>query len=323
MALTTTGTEAELIAEYWNGIFQNELRANLLFDQYGMKSTHAKGSGTMVHWLALLDLSAAAALSEGQDPTEYTLSAGDMTATVAQYGASVLVAELLQDTWQAGSYQTLMERLARNAALTIDTIVRDSCFTAGGSAQYGGTAVARNSIATSGFDMEMAEIRTAVHSMEALKVPTFPDGFYHGILHQDIKYDLQSDTAHWQEILKYTESGLGGLRKGVGTTPGQGGFVGSMYGTKFILSQQALKMVGSGSPYTGGSAGTDIYQTYIFGPEHFGVSELQDVQIIVKNPHPASDLDLYGSVGWKAAFVAQQLNSSRMTRLETGSTFGN
>ena len=102
----------------------------------------------------------------------------------------------------------------------------------------------------------------------------------------------------------------------VGMRPGAGGVVGSMFGVKFILSQQALAMDASGS------ASTDVYQSYIFGPEHFGVSELYDVKVIVKNPSPVSTLDLYGTVGWKAAFACKQLSSSRMTRLETGATLG-
>jgi len=317
VAVSTTSTEAELIAEYWNNVFLNELRENLVFYDYGMKSVHPKGSGTVVHWLSLADLTAATALSEGTDPTEYTLSAGDQTAAIQQYGASVLISDLLQDTWVSGSYEQLLERLARNAALTLDTVVRDTCFTAGGSAQYGGTAVARNSIATDGsFDADIREIREAVNSLESNKVPTFDDGFYVGIIHQDVKYDLQGDTANWQEILKHTETGLEDVRRGVGTAPGRGGIVGTMFGVKFIMSQLALKLDASGS------ASTDVYQSYIFGPEHYGVSQLQDVQTIIKNPHPASDLNLYGSVGWKAAFACKELDSKRMVRLETGASLG-
>jgi hypothetical protein len=89
-----------------------------------------------------------------------------------------------------------------------------------------------------------------------------------------------------------------------------------MFGVKFLMSQQALKLDASGS------ASTDIYQSYIFGPEHYGVSQLQDVQTIVKNPHPASDLNLYGSVGWKCAFAAKELDAKRMVRLESGAALG-
>jgi len=308
VAVSTTSTEAELLAEYWNNVFLHELRENLVFEQFGLKGVHPRGSGTVVHWMSLADLTAAGALTEGTDPTEYTLSAGDLTATVKQYGASVLISDLLQETWVAGSYQALMERLARNAALTIDEVIRDTCFTAGGSAQYGGTAVARNSIATDGsFDADISEIREAVNSLETNKVPRWPDGYYVGIIHQDVKYDLQGDTANWRDLVKYLGSQEQHILKGE---------VGELYGVRFIMTQQALKLDASGS------ASTDVYQSYIFGPEFFGVSELQGVQTIIKNPHPASDLNLYGSVGWKAAFACKELDSKRMIRLETGASLG-
>lgn len=318
MAVSTTSTEAELIAEYWNTVFLDTLRDNLTFWKYGLKSPHGRGQGTMCHWLGLYDLTASAALSEGSDPTEHVLSAKDITATVAQYGGSVLVSELLQDTWVQGSYQTLMERLAYNAALTLDTVVRDACFSGGGSAQYGGTATARTNIATgSSFDADISEIREATHSLAALKVKTFPDGFYVGIANQDVIYDLQGDTANWQEFLKHTEPGYRQMQENfTGQRPGGQGIVGSLFGVKFILSQLALLLDASGS------ASTDVYQSYIFGPEHYGVSQLQDVQTVIKNPHPASDLDLYGSVGWKAAFVSRELNASKLIRLETGASLG-
>ena len=241
MALTTTSTEAELISEYWNNVFLNELRANLLFEPFGLKSVNPGGAGTLVHWLSLGDMSTAGALTEGTDPDEFTLSAGDQTATIKQYGASVLLSDLLMDTWLAGSMENLMERVARNAAMTIDTVIRDTNFTACGTVQYAGTAVARNSIATDGsFDADIAEMREAVNRLEAAKVPTFSDGYYVGVIHQDVKYDLQGDTANWQEILKHNESTIGTVLRGTGMEPGRGGFVGTMFGIKFLLSQQAL-----------------------------------------------------------------------------------
>jgi len=319
MATTTTSTEAELLSEYWNNIFLNELRSNLVFWDYGMKSMHPKGTGTLAHWLSIADLSpTATALTEGTDPTERSLSAGDQTATVSQYGESVLVSDLLQDTWISGSYEQLMERLARNTAENLDTIIRNTNFTAGGSAQLGGTAVSRNSIASDGsFDADIAEVREAVHSLASNKAQTYPDGYYVGVVHPDVLYDLQGDTANWQEFLKNTETGFAEHERNyAGMRPGYGGVVGAMFGVKFIMSQQAVELVYSGS------ACTDVYQSYIFGPEHYGVSQLQDTQVIIKNPHPASDLNLYGSVGWKTAFATKELDSKRMVRLETGSSMG-
>lgn len=327
MATTTTSTEPELIAEYWNNRFINELRNNLVFAPWGLKGTHPKGSGTMVHWLALADLSASSAAgTEGTDPTEHTLSAGDQTATVSQYNDVVKVSDILQETWLPGSMGTLMERIARVAAKKIDTVVRDAAFTAGGTVQYAGSAVARNSIATNGsFDMDLAEVREASRTLEGYAAQPFSDGYYRGIVHPDVKYDLQSDTANWQEILKYTETGFKDVQ-GFGNAASNGngkGVVGRLFGVEFIMTGQSLKMVGSGSAYDSNSAGTDIYQSYIFGPEHFGISQLQDVQTIIKNPSPSSSLNLYGTMGYKMAFATKQLDAKRMIRIESGATGGN
>lgn len=325
MATSTTSTEPELIAEYWNNRFVNELRNNLVFAPWGLKGTHPKGSGTMVHWLSLADLSASSAAgTEGTDPTEHTLSAGDQTATVSQYTDVVKISDILQDTWVPGSMGQLMERLARVAALKIDTVIRDAAFTAGGSAQYAGTAVARNSIATSGFDMSIKEVREALNGLESNAAQPFSDGYYRGIINPDVKYDLQGDTANWQEILKYTETGFRDVQ-GFGNAASSGGgkgVVGRLFGVEFIMTNQALVGTNSGSPYDANSAGTTIYQSYIFGPEHFGISQLQDVQTIVKNPSPASSLDLYGTAGYKCAFATKELDSKRMVRIESGATLG-
>lgn len=318
MALTQTATEAELMAEYWNDVFLSELRDHLQFAQFGMKSTHPTGAGTLAHWLSLADMTAAAALSEGYDPTSYGLSAGDQTATVSQYGASVRISDLLKKTMVPGSYEQIVERLARNAQKTIDQTIYAGVFSGGGTVQYAGTAVARNSIATSGFDMNMAEIRQATNTLAKAGAQTYMDGYYVGVISPDVQYDLQGDTAQWQEVLKNTETGFGILNDNyTGARPGFNGVIGALFGVKFIQSQiDGLILDASGS------ASTDVYQSYIFGPEHFGVSELDGVQVIMKDPHPSSDLELYGTAGWKAAFAYKELNASRMVRIESGASLG-
>ena len=88
MGLTASSisTEGELIEEYYNKVFINELRSNLVFAGWGLMGRHPRNQGELVHWLSLADFSAAGALTENTDPTENTLSAGDQTAVLAQYG---------------------------------------------------------------------------------------------------------------------------------------------------------------------------------------------------------------------------------------------
>ena len=86
MATVTISTESELIKEYYRDQFLNELRENLVFTGWGLMGSHPKNQGELVHWLSMADFSAAGALTEATDPTETSLSAGDQTAVLAQYG---------------------------------------------------------------------------------------------------------------------------------------------------------------------------------------------------------------------------------------------
>ena len=187
----------------------------------------------------------------------------------------------------------------------IDTVVRDSIFSAGGVAAYGGSAVARNSIATDGsFDMDVTEIREAKGTLEEWNVPPKEDGFYVAVINPYATYDLQGDTSYWRDIVKYTDS-VSRIFKGE---------VGELFGVRFVQTTQALTMDASGS------ASTDVIQSYLLGDEYFGVSELEDVDIVIKDPAPASSVNGYSTVGAYASFAAKELKASSMIRLETGSS---
>lgn len=305
MAQTTTGTEAELLKEYWRDIFLTELRASLILDQIALMAPHPAHMGTVVHWLSLADLTAAGTISESFDPTSYALSAGDLTAGLLQYGASVTLSDLVKKTAVGSFVDQLMERLARNAGLTLDTVIRDAILSAGGTVQYAGTAVARNSIATDGsFDFDIAELREAVNSLERQNVPPIGDS-YVAIVHPDVKHDLIGDSK-WVDLVRYTDNVERVYKNEIGRT----------YGTRFLESTQALLMDASGS------ASTDVYQTYVVGSEYLGISNLADVEIIVKDPAPKSDLNIVSTYGWKATRAHKELGALRMIRVESGSSIG-
>ena len=303
MAATTTATEAELLKQYWNDVFLDELREGMVFYDLGDKNAMAKESGTLCHWLSLGDMSAAAALTEATDPTEYTLSAGDKTATLKQYGANILVSDLLQDTAIGGTMENIMERLGRNAAKTLDIIVRNINFSAATCVKYGGSAVARNSIATdSSFDMTVNNIRQAKHFFDTANVAPREGEDYVGVVHPSVGYDIKGDSL-WKDPHTYVD-----------TKEIYKGEIGSLYGVRFVENTNALELVASGS------ASTDVMQSYFIGHQGFGISELYNPQIIVKNPNPASTLNLNASYGWKGAFATRALEVSGILRYETGAS---
>lgn len=307
MANQTTGTTSLLLPVYYDKTFLEECRAGMVFYDLGMKSTAATNNGTVVHWLAMADLTASGALSESFDPTEHSLSAGDKSATLAEYGGVVKISTLLANTSIGTTVENLIERLGRNAALSLDTVIRDSIFTAAATVRYGLSAVARNSIdTTSTNDFSVTTIRKAVNILHKANIQPINGTEYVAIAHPDVIYDLQGDS-NWTAAHTYTEKSIDNLFKGE---------TGMLYGTRFIQNTNALLMDASGS------ASTDVYQTYFVGNQAFGVSELYDPKVIIKNPYPGSYLDILASFGWKAGFAAKALDVSALIRYETGASLG-
>lgn len=306
MTVVQSGIQTQLLKQFWHDTFLEEFRANLVLADLAVKGTVNANEGKLCHWLALADMTAASTISEGYDPTGYALSAGDLTANLTQYGGKVVFSDLMKDTWVKDGLKTVIERCARQAALTIDTAVL-AIFSGGGLAQYAGTAVARNSIpADSTFTFDVAELREAVCTLGKANATKYNNDHYVGVIHPDCKYDLQGDSA-WTGAHTYVEKGIEKIYKGE---------AGTLYGTKFVESTQALMMSNSGS------ANADVYQTYIVGDNYFGKSDLKGIEIIVKDPSPTSDLDLVSSVGWKALFALKELKASGMVRVESWATLG-
>lgn len=306
MANQTTTTGSLWLPAYWNKVFLEECRNAQVFYDLGDKSTAPNNLGTTVHWLTMADLTASAALSESFDPTEHSLSAGDKSATLAEYGGVVKISTFLQKTAISGTVENIVERLGDNAGVTLDTVIRDGVFSAAATVRYGLSAVVRTSIDTNtGNDFGVATIRKAVNIFHKAKIKPKEGGDYVAVAHPDVIYDLQGDS-NWTNAHTYTEKGIDSLYNGE---------TGKLYGVRFIQNNLALCMDASGS------ASTDIYQTYFVGNQAFGVSELYNPQVIIKNPYPSA-LDVVASYGWKTAFAYKAFDVSALIRWETGASLG-
>ena len=278
----SAGLSATLMKEYWLDKFLTELRSNLRLRDLGEIGKVPAGEGQIVHWLSMADLSVnTVAATENTDPTAYTLSGGDKTATLTPYNNAVQVSRHLAKIWIKGSMDKVLEKLARLAKIQVDRVIRDSVLTAGGLSQYAGTAVARNSLPqSSSFTFDVAEAREARNTLEGIDVEPHTDGFYVCVAHPDSLFDIEGDE-NWRDVVKYDSSTFKNIIKGE---------IGEIHKIRFIKTTEAFNSAM-------GSASATVYQSYIMGKEAYGVSELEDVDIIVKNPAPASSVDGYATVG--------------------------
>jgi len=187
--LTNLATVSEpLQAEYWQRKFLSTLEAELLFNRFGMPGEIAPHGGKNVFWPKMENLAmtvtAQSAASEGKDPDAAALSGSVVSAVMQQYKQWYRLSDLFQSQTLPGTMEQIMQRMAYRGALNIDTIIRNSVFSAGGSSQVAGTAVLITCANRNGsFDLDVQEIREAVRRLRKDNVPTMTDGYYTGILH--------------------------------------------------------------------------------------------------------------------------------------------
>jgi len=304
MALTTTSTLSSVVKAYYDKRFLMRAEANFVYKQLGRTGVVPSGQGKTVVWNRYTNPSAkTSTLTEGTDPTPSGLSATLVSATISQYGNFEQVTDVLSLTAIDNSVASAVDLLAYEAALSIDTVIRNVVDDCTGVSYASGvadrTSIASTDVAT------VADIRKVVRELKGADAkPQMNAGAFMAVIHPDVAYDLQGDTA-WQYAAQYTEKDVDRIYNGE---------IGKLYGVKFLETTQAPILTNSGS------ANTEVYQSLFFGEEAFGVSELQNLTTYVDSPSPRSALRLYSDVGWKAGFACSILNEDFMRSLESAAT---
>jgi N4-gp56 family major capsid protein len=304
MAKTTTGTLSSVVKAYYDKRFLMRAEAEFVYKQLGRIGVIPAGEGKTVVWNRYTNPSAkTSALSEGTDPTPSGLSASLVSATISQYGNYEQVTDVLSLSSIDNSIASTVELLAYEAALSIDTVIRNVVDDTT-SILYASGVANRTSIAATNV-LQVADIRKVVRELKSNNAkPQMKSGAFMAVIHPDVEYDLQGDS-NWVNASLYTDKGIGQIYNGE---------VGKLYGVRFLNSTQAPVLTNSGS------AGVEVYQNLFFGEEAFGVSELQNLTTYVDSPSPRSALRLYSDIGWKAGFAVSILNNDFMYSVESAAT---
>lgn len=315
MATNTTSTlSANLPSEYYRKKLLTIFDETLQLYKLGEKMPLPKNSGKVVKWLSYVKLSAnTTALTEGVVPSDTSLTTENITATVAQYGGYTKISDFLNDTAIDPVVESATERMARQGAITIDTLCRDE-LAANMQIQY---ANGKASLATTGSsDVVVAKelLKAAITLKKSAVLPKMGQD-YVAVVHPACLGDIHNDTniGGFNDITKYSDN-----------TPLMNGEIGKAYGVRVMLSHN----IGSTASGTLGSA--TVYSNLILGDECLGVVDLggDNVKLITNKAGSAGSLDplnQIGTVAWKAQFVAKYLkNSSGVHRgvvLKAGSGF--
>lgn len=299
---TYSNTSAERKSFYDRSLLER-MTPNLVYLKYGQRRRIPQNEGDTANFRRFECLQpAVTALTEGTTPTGTSLSVTKVEATVKQYGDYVTISDKLNEMGVDPVLTEAIEVLGDQAALTVDTIVRDAIVSGCTNRQYAGGAANVAGI-TAGSVLTSAEIKKAVRSLRKNNARPMKDGYYVGIVDPETAYDLQADTL-WQDISKY--NGGDAIMKGE---------IGRIHGVRFVQTSNVK------TDATSNTNGT-LHETMILGQDAYGVPELEASEcrprIIVKNfgsAGSADPLDQRATAGWKVSMACVVLKPLGMVRI--------
>jgi N4-gp56 family major capsid protein len=303
---TTTTVSQAIKSRYYDKLFLRIAESKLVHKQLGQINRKVEkgegGYGTgVVYWTRWTNLPlVSAGQGEGVPTTAVSMTATNVTGSTAQYDAAVSISDILAYVSFGDVMKEAMSRLAYNAGLSIDTVVRNTIATAGTLQSATGVAgAAWTSIPATG-TLTVAEVKKAIRTLRRNDSMEQPDGYFIAVVHPDTLYDLMTDTATgaWLDASKYTDSQVQNIMKGE---------VGRIAGARFVETSNAYVRG------TGVTASASIYVTNLFARDAFGVTELQGLKTFVKGFESGGTGDpteKVSTAGWKTTFGAAPLNSS-------------
>jgi N4-gp56 family major capsid protein len=302
--LTTAGGGA-LITKYYDKLFLRIAEENMVHKQLGQlnrkigKGEGGYGSG-QVQWTRFANLTEiTSGTGEGVPTTAVTLTATSVTGTTAQYDNAVAISDILAYSSFGDVMKAAIERLAYNAGISIDSLVKTQVYNSG-TAMNAQAAAHYSSVTNSSSNyLLIGTQRRAVRRLLSYNAPTQADGYYVAVIHPDQLYDLQGDTTTggWIDAMKYADS-----QRLLNAEAGK------LMGVRYLVSTNAATVAAN----TAYAASATYYVASFFGRDAFGITELQGLRTYVKGFGSAGTgdpTDKIATAGWKTTFGAASLNS--------------
>ena len=316
---TTAGTGNDLSPEmktYYSDYLIDLAEPHLVHDQFGQKKPIPANGGKTIEFRKYDSLpKATTALTEGVTPNGQKMNVTTITATVDQYGGYIELSDVLMLTAIDNNLVEATKLIASQAGRTLDTITRNvliselymDFFPNGKS-----TAASLVGGASSGNDyMTVDLVRNVVRALKKQNTEKL-NGYYWGIIHPDIEYDLMSDP-EWKYPHQYKD-----------TRNLYDNELGEIAGVRFVESTEAK--IEKNVAYDNATAGSrDVYHTLIGGANAYGVTEVTGggLKHIVKplgSGGTSDPLDQRATVGWKALKTAEVLVRQYMWDVITTAT---
>ena len=234
-AYTNTTLDAGLSDEmktYYSMRLINLAEPELIHDQFAQKHPIPKNSGKTIEFRKYDSLpKALVPLTEGVTPAGQKMSMGVITATIKQYGGFIELSDILELTAIDNNLVQATRLLASQAGRTSDTITRE-VLAGGTNVLFSGGKTNRASLvggdetADNNCYLTVDDVRRAVRALKVMNAQKI-NGYFAGIIHPDVAYDLMSDPK-WVNVKTYSDPD--GIYEGE---------IGKIEGVRFVETTEA------------------------------------------------------------------------------------
>jgi len=305
---STTSSLSEHMSIFYDKVFLDRAKLMLRYDVGAQTKPLPRNSGKTVYWNRMTPLAVATTpLTEATTPSDVNMSSTIVSATVAPYGNWTKVGALYEVTTIDVGLREHVEVHGQNGGETVDTLIKNE-LAGGGTDQIVNSKALTAVTATDTIDG--LEIRKANRTLKLNKAMAFENGYFRALIPVSVAQDLRGDS-EWLDAYRYTN-----------TENIQNGLLGRLHGVEFFETNNEEVSANAGS------GNVDVYSTFIFGKNAYGVVDLAgqgEPAVYYKRPDASSTdnpLNMFSTIGWKIHFAVKVLNSSWLIELKSASSFG-
>lgn len=301
-ATTSDGMSVEMKTFYSDHLIEL-MEAELVHDRFAQKHPIPQNGGKKIEFRKYDPLpEMTTPLVEGVTPAGQNMSVGKIEAEVRQYGGYVTLTDMLLMTAIDNNLVQATKLISSQAGRTKDTLTRDT-INGGTVVQYAQGGSSRASLTVAANVITVDDVKKAVRTLEKQDAPRIA-GYYMGIIHPDVKYDLLKDPM-WRNPHEYKD-----------TTNIYENEIGEIYGVRFIQASRAKVFAGAGAN------SADVYSTLIIADNAYGTTEISGggTELIIKqlgDGGTSDPLNQRATVGWKFTHVAEILVQQYLVRIES------
>lgn len=310
-----SGGDSTALSRYFDKVVLESLLPNTYMLGAGTQKVLPKGQNKYVFSLATKSVGTVAGLTlvEGTTPTEGSWAMEQQEVSLTQIGEYIILSDVVLQDSPVEIIANALSDIAMNVAAVADILVQD-VIDAGTNVYYSGDATARNNI-SSNDTMSASNISKAQATLLANNAKPYDGGMFMGVIHPHVLHDLriETGTGAWLDANKYV-------------TPEKifKGEIGALSGVRVVVSPN-LQYFADASNGSGSTGTIDVYPTYFFGKDAYGVvreGEPQSVFNPLGSSGSADPLKQRASAGVKFRVGATILRQNALVRYESYSTLG-